>query len=297
MRKEDGINMNAYDSKKVSVVSALIFTRNERENISKLLPYLARYIKRFVFVDALSTDGTKEICERFGVVYETKPIGYVEPCRMYGISKVPTEWILYLDADEYPSKFLLETLVDIIDIAERKGYCAISIRRINSIGPKKTLRNLFRSDFQVRIFKRGCVNYIGMIHEQPQIRGEVLKLIGDRIFIYHKAYNTYSLKAIRSRKIIFYAKLAGLMRENRATSIVLVLCLPLTYLLRLIKYLLIKRGILDGLAGLEATLVYTTYLTLVDIFKATRPTKLNFISRAISSGRDLNFLCKPIDTP
>jgi len=272
-------------------ITVLIFTRNERENLSKLIPYLAKYIGKFVFIDAMSTDGTREICEKFGVVYETLPIGFVEPCRMYGISKVSTEWVFYLDADEYPSETLLKTLAEIIEIAEGKQYCAIQVRRINYVKPGKVLRNLFQPDYQVRIFRKGCVEYKGVIHEQPYVKGKILRL-DERFFIHHKAYNTYSLKAIK--KLLFYAKLAGLMRGNKTASIIFVLGLPLTTFGRLIKYLIVKKGILDGLAGLEATLVYILYLTLIDIFKAIRPARLNFVSQAISKGKDLNFLCKPV---
>ncbi|MEM0057175.1 MAG: glycosyltransferase family 2 protein [Candidatus Geothermarchaeota archaeon] len=272
-------------------ITVLIFTRNERENLSRLLPYLARYIRQFVIIDAMSTDGTKEICEKYGKVYETLPLGYADPCRMYGISKVTTEWIFYLDADEYPSETLLKALPAIIRIAERKNYYAIKVRRINYIKPGKALKHLFQSDYQVRIFRKGCVEYKGVIHEQPYVKGKIL-ILDERFFILHKAYNTYSLKAIK--KLLLYAKLAGLMRGNKKVSTIFVLGLPLTTFGRLIKYLIVKKGILDGLAGLEATLVYILYLTLVDIFKAIRPARLDFVSQAISKGKDLNFLCKQV---
>lgn len=274
-------------------ITVLVFVRNERENVLKLLPYLARYVSKFVFIDALSTDGTREICERYGIVYETQPIGFVEPCRMYGISKVSTEWIFYLDADEYPSRELLEALERIIQYANREGICAIKIRRVNFVRPGHALRFMFQPDYQVRIFRKNCVEYKGILHEQPQIKGKVLKL-SDKYLIYHRAYNTYSIKAVK--KLLTYARIAGMIRGGRLFSVMLLLVIPMTIACRLLKYLLLQRGILDGLAGLEAALVYTLYLTLVDIFKVARCPRFDHLFSYIQRGHDLNFLCKPIET-
>ena len=76
-------------------VSALIFTRNEEKRLKALLEDIKGIVDEVVIIDACSTDGTIDIAREYGArIFETKPLGYVEPCRMFGLSKVSCEIVM-----------------------------------------------------------------------------------------------------------------------------------------------------------------------------------------------------------
>ena len=107
---------------------------NRWHNLDAALAWL-RGSDEIVIVDGCSEDNTVSIAKSYGAkVYLTKPLGYVEPCRMLGISKVTNEWVLYLDVDEVPSPNLIRDIKKIVNYATKHGYVAIRINRINFYG-------------------------------------------------------------------------------------------------------------------------------------------------------------------
>jgi len=103
--------------------------------------------------------------------------------------------------------------------------------------------------------------------------------------------NTYTLKGYKS-KLIKYAYLAAMERLDKGRSLVLSLALPLSFIMRFIKYYLLWKGFLDGIEGLYATLAYITYLQIVDLLKAFRPRKWDKIA-TLANSYGLTFLCEP----
>ncbi len=184
-------------------LSALIFTRNSAHQLSRLLKILGKVVDEIVIVDGCSEDNTVSIAKSYGAkVYLTKPLGFVEPCRMLGISKVTNEWVLYLDVDEVPSPNLIRDIKKIVDYAAKYGYVAIRINRINYYtSPKRPLLHIFQPDYQVRVFNKYHIMYKGIIHEQPIIFGKTLLLDREKYFIYHLAPETYTLKGLKSKLI------------------------------------------------------------------------------------------------
>jgi dolichol-phosphate mannosyltransferase len=86
-------------------VSVLILTRNEADNLDRLLPAVAQALERegaryeFVVVDAASPDGTADVARRRGarVVDQQQP-GYANAWRQ-GVAECRGDYILALDAD------------------------------------------------------------------------------------------------------------------------------------------------------------------------------------------------------
>jgi (heptosyl)LPS beta-1,4-glucosyltransferase len=273
-------------------ISALIFTRNEAKVLKGLLENIKSVVDEIVVIDGCSTDETVDIALRYGAtVYQTKPLGHVEPCRMYGLSKVSYDYVLYIDADERLNGNLKRDLKKIVKFMQEHNIVAARVLRLNFLSPKKVSRYLFYPDFQVRILNKGFINYKGVVHEQPIIRGKALTLPSDRYYIYHYVMNTYTLKGYKS-KLIKYAYLAAMERLDKGSSRALSLALPLSFIMRFIKYYLLWKGFLDGIEGLYATLAYITYLQIVDFLKAFRPRKWDKIA-TLANSYGLTFLCKP----
>ena len=172
--------------------------------------------------------------------------------------KVQHDYVLYIDADERLNGNLRRDLKKIVKFMQEHNIVAARVLR-RTFSPKKVSRYLFYPDFQVKILNKGFIKYKGVVREQPIIRGKVLTLPSDRYYIYHYVMNTYTLKGYKL-KLIKYAYLAVMERLDKASSLVLSLALPLSFIMRFIKYYLLRKGFLGGIEGLYATLAYITYL-------------------------------------
>ena len=83
----------------ISVLQALIITKNEDPNIRRVLNKL-RWLERVIILDSYSTDRTIEIVRSFpNVEIHYRPFDtFARQCN-YGLSLLSSEWVLSLDAD------------------------------------------------------------------------------------------------------------------------------------------------------------------------------------------------------
>jgi len=274
-------------------ISALVFTRNEERRLKGLLNNIKDVVDEIVIIDGCSTDRTVDIAQSYGAkVYQVKPLGYVEPCRMYGLGRVSYDYVLYLDADERLNDNLKKDLRKIVKLMHDKDIVAIKVLRRNYITPRNYSRYLFYPDFQVRIFNKNYIEYKGVVHEQPIVHGKTVKLNPEKYWIYHFTWDAYNLEKYRS-KLLKYAYLAAMQRSDKLRSFIFSITLPASLNARLVKYIIIKKAFLDGIEGLIATLFYIAYLQSVDLIKAFRSSKWDMISR-IANTKGLSFLCRPV---
>jgi len=103
-------------------LTVIILTKNEEKNLQKCVESFRGIVKRFVVVDSLSTDGTKELAENLN--RELQKLGsrldfYENPWKDYATqfnwglehTKITTAWTMRMDADEE----LLPELAEEID--------------------------------------------------------------------------------------------------------------------------------------------------------------------------------------
>lgn len=92
------------------MISVVISTRNEARNLPRCLACV-RGMPEVIVVDSGSTDGTVEIAETAGVrVVRFEWNGRFPKKRNWVLLNVPlaNPWVLFLDADEFPSAAFLE---------------------------------------------------------------------------------------------------------------------------------------------------------------------------------------------
>lgn len=99
-------------------LSATIITFNEEKKIGRCLESLKKVADEIIVVDSLSTDGTKQICLSYGVVFIEQPfLGYIEQ-KNFALSKASHPHVVSLDADEA----LSEELIKSIALEKEKGF-------------------------------------------------------------------------------------------------------------------------------------------------------------------------------
>ena len=108
-------------------VAVIIITYNEEINLPFALKSVCNWASQVFVVDSFSTDKTVEISTKLGAeVYKHTFEGYTEQ-RNWALKNLPikTEWVLFLDADEYLSEPLKEEIKRILDELVNEGYAEI----------------------------------------------------------------------------------------------------------------------------------------------------------------------------
>lgn len=168
-------------------LSVVIPVKNEKGKIEKCLDSLQNFVDEIVIVDSLGTDGTVEICRKYGAKIITHEIeGYnMDKQRNIGIENATGDWILQSESDEI---FPKESLDEIRKIIENPGdYSGFKILRKNFfLGVP--LKYSDSEEYMLRIFKRGKAFYTGQsAHETLKIDGLVGKINAE---VHHYSFNS-----------------------------------------------------------------------------------------------------------
>ncbi|ABW02296.1 hypothetical protein [Caldivirga maquilingensis] len=161
----------------MSSISLLVFNRDDIDGVVRLLRILGNIVDESVVIDSSSPTKYGELInaiEGLGLsnvrVYRAIPMGYPDPLRAYGLSKVKTEYVLYLDTDEVPNRALIR---DLRGFNEADGYEILFCEC-----DRKSLL------WHMHLFRRDSVTFRGIVHELLEIRGRVVRL-PTRYFILH----------------------------------------------------------------------------------------------------------------
>lgn len=155
-------------------LTVLIHTKNAAATLKQALESVL-FADQIIIVDMHSSDETVEIAKEYtSHIFAVEDVGYVEPARNFGLSKVKTKWVLILDADEEVSPDLSQKITELLsrDTAADGYYIA----RQNIIFGKALAHTGWWPDWQLRLFKVGHVKWSTEIHSVPETKGEIKKL-------------------------------------------------------------------------------------------------------------------------
>jgi len=252
-------------------ISFCTCVRNEARNLPELLEHVKDIVDEIIVIDDMSTDGTYEIAKRYGAkVYRRRTMGFVEQNRQYAFNKATSDWILYLEADERLSTELRRDLRKIIENSDEIDGYALSVRYYVKRGYFIKHYNQLYPNFRLRIFKKNKVMCKALIHTDPEVFGKIVHLHPDKYFIKHLVYEHYLLNRKSMRRHVKYAWIASHQRDMKWRGIIFTLSFPVTFPVRLLRELLIRKALLDGFSGVKVAFIYSIYLSLIDIFTALR---------------------------
>lgn len=143
-------------------ISACIITKNEEKNLRRCLESLKKYDVEIVVVDTGSTDGTKQIIEKYADVSgDFAWCNDFSIARNYSISLASNDIILVLDSDEWVEEFDMKQIENVFS---ENPEVAGRIERVNEYQGEdgKELGH----ERICRIFNRRFYEYRGRIHEQ-----------------------------------------------------------------------------------------------------------------------------------
>jgi tetratricopeptide (TPR) repeat protein len=169
------------------LLSACMIVKNEEKNLERCLKSIKKLVDEIVVVDTGSTDQTVSIAKHFGArVYHHEWQNDFSLHRNQAISYAQGRWVMTIDADE---ELVLENNVDNKQIREflrsmDNRYPAVCITFHDIQKGSDILQ--FNS---ARIFRRGLVEYKGMVHNQPTLKIEGNSVFCPGIHLKHYGYD------------------------------------------------------------------------------------------------------------
>jgi (heptosyl)LPS beta-1,4-glucosyltransferase len=154
----------------VNNLSVVINVRNEEKNLPNAIASVKNLAEEIVVIDMESEDKTVEIAKKLGAkVFTHNNTGYVEPARNFGVEKTKNEWVLIIDADEKIGKDLSLKIKETVKNQEADYF---RIPRKNYIFGKWIKHTMWWPDYNIRLFRKGCVIWSEEIHKIPITKGK-----------------------------------------------------------------------------------------------------------------------------
>lgn len=149
-------------------LSIIILAKNEAETIADCINTLtALNPQELLVIDDESSDKTAALAHRQGAkIIKHKKHDFAE-ARNFALKQAMSDWVLYVDADEYASEGLVQ---EITEAVSNPKFVAYSLPRINYYLGKKWPK----TENVIRLFKKlNLKGWFGELHESPQVDGSV----------------------------------------------------------------------------------------------------------------------------
>lgn len=237
-------------------LSVVIITYNEVLNIERCISSVLDIADEIIVVDSYSTDGTKEICQKYSVSFiEKKWSGYSDQKNHAG-SLASNDWIFSIDADEEVSSELKNAILSIKE-SEFENV-VFSVNRLTNYCGKWIRHCGWYPDTKIRIFNRNFVNWDDQIvHEELNIPGnfKIVNLKGD---LNHYSYYTIGDHLRQTQKFTDLSAQQAVKLGKKAGIEKLIL----NPVWKFMRDYVIKMGFLDGKSGFNVCRIsaYATYL-------------------------------------
>ncbi|WP_420552528.1 glycosyltransferase family 2 protein [Tenacibaculum aiptasiae] len=161
-------------------LTVIILTLNEEVNIRQSIKNVQGWAKDVFVLDSLSTDETQKIATDLGATVFTRKFDNYASQRNYAIKELPveTDWIFFLDADEYLTDELKNEIVKELPISKFDGYY---IKRRFYFLDRWIKYGGYYGTKILRLFKKDKATVLRDMNEHVSIDGEVATLKHDFI--------------------------------------------------------------------------------------------------------------------
>jgi len=232
-------------------LSVIIITFNAGATLEKCLKSVSELSDDIVIVDSFSTDDTPAVARRFtDRFYQQEWLGYSRQ-KTFALDKTKHEWVLWIDSDEEVSETLKQQIIaadehhDGYYVNRKTWYLN---RWINHCG--------WSPEYILRLFKNECGRFNdAMLHEKFECNGKKSRLNGE---LYHYTYRNirHHIEKINQFTSIAAESMASRGKKAGWRKI-------LSHAIgHFLKKFFIKRGFLDGTAGLVVCVLGSYYVFL-----------------------------------
>jgi glycosyltransferase involved in cell wall biosynthesis len=248
-----------------SRLSVTIITHNEAARIGDCLDSV-QWADEIIIVDAGSTDGTLEICQKYTPhVYNRAWEGYAA-AKNAALALTGGDWILSLDADERVSDGLRGEIQTLQQLAMDTAAAGFAIPRQNYLWGRWLRYGDLYPDYQIRLFRRGKGYFSARrVHESVTVDGRVERL---QHAIQHHSYQGIGDVVQRLDRYTGLAAL-DLFEQGQAFRLTALLLRPAG---RFLRNYLWKQGFRDGIPGLlmAVSYAYSVFVREAKLWELTR---------------------------
>jgi glycosyltransferase involved in cell wall biosynthesis len=260
-------------------ITTIIPTLNEMRHVERSVQSALQLGPVFV-LDSQSTDETRSLAERAGATVVVQPwLGYARQ-KNWALENLPitTEWILFLDADEWITEELAAEIWQRVDGAVQLGFY---LARRNIFLKRELKHAWWYPDYQLRLFRLGAGRYENReVHEHIILEGEAGFLKNalmhenvkgiDEFMRRHEKYAAMEAREIVQRSSgLDHDQRSGSFRgswpdRRRALKVKVWYRLPARPAIRFVWMYILRRGFLDGRQGLVYCQLLASYEALID---------------------------------
>lgn len=261
-------------------VSILILTKNEQQDLPGCLASVAWSDDIHVY-DSQSTDQTTDIAEQNGAKVTRRPFDNWASHQNWGLQNIPFkhEWVFYIDADERMTPELASAVK--AAASNPNSHVAFSVQR-RDFFLGTWLQHVQASPYYMRLFRPEKMRYERLVNPISIADGPVGRLTGhldhfpfskgighwlDR----HNAYSRLEAEQIIRNRLdgkalsLKKAFSAPDFHERRLHQKELFYRVPLRPLVKFLLLYIVKRGFLDGRAGLRYALLQSIYEYMISL--------------------------------
>jgi len=248
-------------------LSQCMIVKNEEKNIEKALGWAKGLAFEQIVVDTGSTDRTVELAEKLGAkVFHFEWIDDFSAAKNHAINQATGNWIAFLDADEYFSPEDAKKMMAALKRLQgnRDGRIQAVVSPLVNLDDNNVPISVQE---QCRLFRnQPDIRYVGRIHENPTITGEILNLQDFTVMHtgYSKAVSTEKEKNLDRTRMNREELARSPGDPNLMIYLASSLTLPPTNEENLAEADRLNREALDGRPGLHPGLKQKAYITLLD---------------------------------
>jgi len=232
-------------------ISTVVISYNEQDNIERCLKSVAPFSSEVIVVDSNSTDRTVELAQPLATRVITQDwLGYGLQ-KQFALKQAAGDWVFSIDADEEVSPELCEEILA-LDFSVDGYYMP---RKVWYLG-RWIMHSGWHPGYILRLFRRGGGHFTDdRVHEYVAVDGKTRKL---RCDLLHYSYRNvaHHIEKINGLTTLSAIKMYERGRRSRPHQI------SITPFLQFFKVYMIRRGFLDGRAGIMIALLHSYYVFL-----------------------------------
>lgn len=256
------------------MISVLILTKNEEHNLPACIDSVAWSDDIHLF-DSLSEDRTIEIARSRGLKITQRPFDNWASHQNWGLANIPFKypWVFYIDADERATPELTQAMLRAV--ASPGDRVAFRLQR-RDFFLETWLKHVQQSPFYIRLFRPEKMRYERLVNPVSIAGGPVGMVAGyldhfplskgmAQWIARHNSYSTFEAQQILANRAkgerfsLRKALVAPDFNERRFHQKELFYRMPARPLLKFGVLYFLKRGFLDGQAGLTYAVLQAIY--------------------------------------